>query len=101
MKIIITILMLIILTGCQSWPSTAIDIANEPYHLIDNNCVHKAKEFIKREPKNNPEIWVVRIPKQSGQHAMVKRDDGWWVDPTSGKRSKPLKGATALYLYEE
>jgi len=32
---------------------------------------------------------------------MVKRDDGWWVDPTDGTWSKPLKGAAALYKYEE
>ena len=94
---ILPILLLIFCSSCQSWPSTAFDIANEPYHLTDNNCVHKAKKFIELEEGT---IWVVRVPGE-GLHAWVFLDDGWKVDPTNGIWLKEIKIGTPLYPWIE
>lgn len=106
MKIILTILILLICSGCTSWQHTALDISNEPYHLTDNNCVHKAKRFALLEPEYDPVLWVVRMPQKQGLHMKVKIKDKktnkvWWVDPTNGTWERVLTVGVALYPYEE
>lgn len=95
-KIIATLVLICLLCGCTSWPTTAFDIANEPYHITDNNCVHKANKFVSLEGGIR---WTVRVHGQ-GAHRMVFKD-GWWVDPTKGTWVRELKSITPLWSWKE
>lgn len=93
MKILITILLLALCSGCATWQHTALSISKEPYHSADNNCVHKGDKFMKLE---GGVAWTVRV-HGVGAHRMVKLGK-WWVDPTAGKWYLKLpRNITALY----